>query len=435
MGKDFWLMYQSSTAFGLQRKLLIVSHVDTTVTVSFPKTNYQETHQVIANEQLVLDITQVTEIPDPNYANTPSIVEEVGVNVSSQDDIALYMLNYTKYNTDGSIVFPTKALGVEYMLVDRERFQTQRGGVGIVTTEDNTTVRIETSQRIEFESWFNYYNRGETYQTVLNRGQAIELGTDNHPVVNDERLALTGTRIVADKPIAVFSADDSEYFPNFNNHSYLIEQLIPLSTHGTGFMALSLEPTPFGETYGFYASENNTRITVNGSHIAILNAGEKHHMILDGANFIESNKPIQVMQYANGSEEGDFSTNALGDPFMLTILPKELFLNDYIFATPLDGFPFNYVNIISKSQSRHAVRIDGMPIDKGRWVSIPNSDYVGANIQVAPGAHFASSVEPIGLYIYGFNDNDSYAYVGGMAVGNHDIVASSVQLDVSNVVP
>ena len=60
-----------------------------------------------------------------------------------------------------------------------------------------------------------------------------------------------------------------------------------------------------------------------------------------------------------------------------------------------------------------AVRLDGSPIDADLFEQIGDSDFWGAQVQVALGSHTLDDVAPFGVTVYGFDSDDSYGYPGG----------------------
>ena len=426
-GTDFWMMFNSNLTSGARRELYISSKVSTTATVEIPSVSFFQEFIVEADQVLTVDLTTVLPAT-PFTAGASNNVINYGVNVFSDDEISLYYLNHASFSTDASIVFPTNALGTHYQT-------TSYGGEGaswplfsVLATEDNTTVTIDPSQRHFFGSELK--SRGEIYEVVLNQGEFYQV------LVNGSE-DLSGTDIKSDKPVAVYGGNWCTFVTSRLACDHIVEQLPPINSLGASYMTLPLASRFLGDTFSVHAVEDDTYIFLNGQIETYLNKGESYIQILDGANLIESNNPIQVMQFSNGTDYDDYVdgvSDKFGDPFMLAVPAEEQYVGQYVFTTPAQGYSRNFVNVISRSRSRHTVTIDGESIEESAWQAITGTEFVGAQVQINLGSHTASSIEPFGLYVYGFEQYISYGYLGGMAFAS-DVLAASVELSASSSQP
>jgi hypothetical protein len=134
-----------------------------------------------------------------------------------------------------------------------------------------------------------------------------------------------------------------------------------------------------------------------------------------GDLFIEADKPIAVMQYMIGSENPN--CNSIGDPAMVYTSPAEQFLPRYVVLVP--GTWVNDALIIT----RHAgvdVLLDGATVPNGSFVSVAASGYEVARVPVADGNHTLESADAqygLAVVVVGWDQWDSYAYAGGMGMG------------------
>ena len=63
-----------------------------------------------------------------------------------------------------------------------------------------------------------------------------------------------------------------------------------------------------------------------------------------------------------------------------------------------------------------AIALDGVAIPAERFVPIGSSGFSGVQVPIAPGSHQFVASLPFGALVYGFADDDSYGYPGGMSL-------------------
>ena len=59
---------------------------------------------------------------------------------------------------------------------------------------------------------------------------------------------------------------------------------------------------------------------------------------------------------------------------------------------------------------------DAVAVPEAGFVAIGQTGYEYTYVELDPGVHEASSAEPFGLYVYGYNNAVSFSYIGGLAV-------------------
>jgi hypothetical protein len=325
-------------------------------------------------------------------------VEDKGVLVSADAPIAVYGLNQLPFTTDGFTALPEDLNGTRYRVLTHEASSNGPSQFAVVGVTDGTTVTI-----VPQVSTTNHA-AGVPYTVDLDRGQVYQLqaGVDQ-----------TGTLVASSAPVSVFGGHLCGNVPAGVNYcDHLVEQLTPVSHWGTCFMTVPLAGRSGGDTFRFVADVDNTVITISGAatEIVALMAGEHVERILDGAHLISSSSPVLAAQFAHGSTYD----GALGDPFMMLLSSVERFRTRYTFATPASGFSVHYVNVVLPAADLGAVRLDGVPITALAVHAIPGASYVGAQIAIGAGCHVMTAPNPVGIYVYGFNADDSYGYVGGL---------------------
>ena len=400
-GTDFWLMFNSNLGTPTLT-VFITSDVNTSGTVT-PQGGAPIPFVVVANV-----VTPVV-IPG-SYANHSSdVIDSKGIHVVALNEVTVYGLNYIAFTTDAYLGLPTDILGTDYVVMTYRNSNVVNGvEFGVVATQDNTTITITpsvtTGPRVA----------GVPYNIVMNQGQTYEL-QNTGAAPND----LTGTTITSDKPIGVMGAHQCANIPAgavFCDH--ICEMLPPTTTWGKNFVTVPLRSRINGDTWRIMASQNTTTVTINGVPQAPINAGNYIETILTGQSVITSDKPVLVAQYSNGSS---FSGNP-GDPFMMICPPFEQYLAGYTLTT-VSGYVAHYINIVAPNSVVGALTLDGVPVPVVEFTAIGASGFSGAQVAVAPGSHTLAATLPFGVFQYGFNDDDSYGYPGGLSLSPIAIVS------------
>lgn len=378
-GKDFWLAFPQNLSATPELRLFIASETDTNGTVEIPGLGFSTNFTVMANV--------VTTVNIPVGAQLVDNITTRGIHVTADDEVSVYGLNRVAFTTDAYLGLPTDILGNEYIVLGYEGSSGYQ--YSLVATQDNTTVNIAPAGSAAFQIMLN---RGQTYQR-LNNG-------------------FSGTIITSDKPVAVFGGNRcANVPPGFAFCDYIVEQIPPTDTWGRNFVTVPLRTRLNGDTFRFLAQTNGTQISVNGIVVATINRGQFHERIINGSAQITSNEPILVAQYSNGTA----FDGVIADPFMMMIPPFEQFLADYTVSTPATGFT-NYINVVASTSDIGNVTLDGVPIPPASFTPIGMSGFSGAQLAVSPGSHNLTSTLPFGVFVYGFAQDDSYGYPGGLSL-------------------
>ena len=257
--------------------------------------------------------------------NNEAELNKTAILVTSNQDIAVFGLQIGDGNCDAFLALPTDVLGTQYYPVTfwPSTSQTQ---VAVLVTVDGTTVDItfQRSRGIAIFYQGAFFVGGDTMTITLDKYDIL--------IIQSER-DLTGTLIEADNPIAVFSGNKFAELPGPNNgrpSSHLTEQIPPLGTWGTTFVAF---PIPHIDTLAtnryilkFVAEYDNTEINIPGeATITLRRAGDftdTNIFIREPDLFIriDANKPILAVMYMEGYQANDGSNF---DPTMLLLVPKQ----------------------------------------------------------------------------------------------------------------
>jgi hypothetical protein len=100
----------------------------------------------------------------------------------------------------------------------------------------------------------------------------------------------------------------------------------------------------------------------------------------------------------------------IGDPALILWPPVTQWRQRYVFLTP-QAYRLNYVTVVVNDQTQ--LTIDGETIDASVFKPIGASNYQAARFALEPGVHTLVGSAPVGVAVYGFDDDVSYGYPGG----------------------
>lgn len=347
--------------------------------------------------------TLTVEIPR-NFQVLSSEERDKGILVTAEDqsNIVVYGLNYAEVTSDAYLALPCDRLPVDQYEYYGVSYSSGSHGLShflIVGCEDNTIFQIGSGMTIEL-------NRMETYLW--------------------ESESLTGTRLLSNKPLVVYTGHRCTDIPYYSSAcDHITEQVPPTAIWGTTFMSASLAGRTSGDLYRIIASQNHTSVTVNCTTFNgllsynLTSAGSWQEFTTPDESFcvITSDKPLLVMQFALGHDE-----DGVGDPFMMMITPIEQYSNNYVLNV-LPEFSTNYITVYVTPENFQpkSIFVDDNDLDNSTWTTVycSSTDVCGyiTYVTLTPGEHqlYHSDVSShVGVSAYGFNTYNSYGYPGGL---------------------
>ena len=337
------------------------------------------------------------------YQVISSTERNKGIHVSAGGkQISVHGLNYRQFTSDAFLALPCSQLAVdqyEYYAISYHGFGQYSSQLLLVGCEDNTTIN-STSTIITL-------NQMETY--------LYEMSSD-----------ITGTRIVSDKPISVFSGHQCTNIPESSSYcDHIVEQIPPTATWGTEFLSASFSSRMSGEIYHILASQPSTNVSVNCTTYtqpetySLATAGAWQEFMTPNDSFcvIESDKPLLVVEFALGG-----GLDGVGDPFMMMLPPVEQYSNDYFINAPAE-FSTNYITIFVTPEDFEPenIFVDDISQEQANWTTIHCLDRTicgyAAYASLEAGDHHLHHSDPlarIGVSVYGFAGDTSYGYPGGI---------------------
>ena len=292
----------------------------------------------------------------------------------------------------------------------------------IVGTEDNTMISLTATQpvNISIDNTIMQLIPGRQFSFRINRLKTIYIGSPYD---------LSGTKIVADKPVSVFSGHECANVPwNVTFCSYLIEQIPPTALWGTvHYIAPLAGKTSY--TVKVLAAHNSTTVNVycnNTMRSFTINEGMFFNVTVQIKEYcaIYSNKKILVVQLSHGSS---YDISDYGDPMMTLVPATNQYLNNCDLVT-IHGTrsPYNhYVNIIVMAQYYQPNMIFfiaggvNRSLAMQQWIPIQVNSITEAyatQLSISEGrAHIVhtDAAAKMMTIVYGFDSNDGYGHIGG----------------------
>ena len=366
------------------------------------------------------------------------MISEKTFNIVSDDDVAVVIHSEAEFSSDACLVYPVDALGKNYFVFSYESnfysnqnyFGTTPSQFCVIGTEDSTTVEITPTA--------STFRNGTDKQTiVLNEGEVYLVQADIiRGTTSSGNSDLTGTRILSDKPVAVFGGQQRANIP-FNrvgSRDFILSQMIPLEAWGRDVFVVPFAdpdviPSNESDLNRITVAYDNTTLFVGGEEYATMNQGDVITRDINEPFYVEGDKPIRASLYKRSSRtnSGQFSASD-SDPFMVLFPPKQQFLREYNFVNvDLPNYDKHYVSVIMPTEDINSLRIDNNPV-VADFQPVFGIDYSYANILVSPGGHNIKADTTFGICIYGYGQTDSYGYVGGLGLEETDWTPPSYNL-------
>ncbi|MBL4688750.1 MAG: IgGFc-binding protein [Nannocystaceae bacterium] len=362
-----------------------------------------------------------------NIEPRESSADGLAYRIESDVPVTAYQFNpldnqVAVYSNDASLLLPVDALGQDYTAVTGNAILLSMGAddpdpvnsgafISVVAVQDDTFVEISPLTAII----------GGPAEATLNRGEVLTVVSN---VSGTNSGNLSGSRVHADRPVAVFSGNVATAVPANQSNccaDHIEHQLPPHEAWGTAY-AVAPPPSPIGPE----ADEALYRITGAFEDTALrycptappgapetIGPGQTAIFQTSMAFTVEADpdKPFALTQFLQSFQA--LSPNQPGDPAMLVIPSLGQLQRRYSFAVPA-GYAQNFVTIVTRGAPD--VTIDGEPVDSDVFAPAGvarGQEHFYASISVGEGAHIIEAEVPVGITVMGFDDAVSYGYPGG----------------------
>ena len=295
-GREFYISYLQNYNAAQTIQLKVVVEKSCYITAKY--NNQASAYWNNWNNTLVAPGIYTANVSINDVINNPAVdtggITSRTITLTSTEDVCVYAINYYSASTDGTCILPTPSWGTEYRLATGDPGASHPSLYAVVAKEDNTVVTRHDNTTITL-------NKNEVYHFKSAYG-----------------VDMTGMRVAATKPVALFSGGIISFGPGQSNafgcspsignasgdHTY--EQLWSVDKWGKDFFAFPVRtPNGYGNWGGMLAlvaHENGTNITVSGGINGgtplnyTLNAGGRQYVcyVMSGLTRIVSDKPIMI---------------------------------------------------------------------------------------------------------------------------------------------
>ena len=297
----------------------------------------------------------------------------------------------------------------------------------VIATVDGTMVTIDPKTVTAGGAGVPQGAPGAPFMVAMQEGDVLNVA------VQSLGTSMTGTKVNsnADHPVAVFAGQECALIPAaVCCCDHMEEQLAGVRLWGKSFIAARMPVrnpgAPEQTLWQIYAAENGTTVKINydpgvtgiPAPQFVLNQGEVSEMYVSGPPGEEgdfeviADKPIAVYGYMVGAQ--NFGSS-IGDPAMVAMAPNEQFLPRYVVLVP--GTWINDIAVVTRPAGAQ-ILLDGVAIPDASFNPVAASGFEVARVPVPDGVHvFDGGVEPFSVIIVGYDEYDSYAYLGGTGTG------------------
>ncbi len=331
------------------------------------------------------------------------------------------------YSNDASLLFPIHTFGSQYTATTSYATgMTVQGGpthpvnigsfVTVVAIEDDTVVDLYPTAPLA--------GSPATSGVVLRRGQVLNVIGDGETV--DGKGNLSGTRVSATKPVAVFSGNVGAHEPLDVSGcclDHIEHQMLPMEAWSDTYLAVP-PPRYDGKVdewavYRIVGAFDGTTLTYTPSAPSgaptTIDAGEVAEFETTGPYVVSGSHPFSLVEFLFSNQSLGHGGAVPGDPAMWVVPPVDQFQKSYVFLAP-EGYDASFVTVVGRAGQQ--LMLDGEPIT-GQFVmtgSLGGKAYAHIHVPIAPGPHVVEADDPIGIAVFGYGTDVSYAYPGGSGI-------------------
>lgn len=434
-------------------RLYIFSRVSQYVVVEVPGKKFIDSVQVTAGSTSFFAVPSGIGQPYRKGITEKSPAEKVypkaGIHIKSRAPIVVYALNGFNGSSEGFVALPIERLGTDYVVeawgqyADLDKGYKLPSRANIVAAYDKTKVTFTMGGNLGAKTSGGMIAE-ESKTWLLNAGDVVCIAND------DNEQDISGSRISADKPVAVISGNECAVIPkDTTGCDYTCDMEIPANLWGKEYIVTPIvnrQNNPMIRVFA-HPKYKNVQVYRDGSPWFVLpnyNGTEGHSYVemrstTGGlkATAISADAPISVMLYnTSGSED-----NTGFAPFQFAVTPTEQFRKEVTFFCPPGtngpkGEGAN-VSIVYALDSNGSVPKDleyGIVSGNGEvltWMpfkekfgfdigfrlpkkSINGGQYAVKNIKLPQSiAYSIRAKKTIAVYVYTKHDNDSYGLAAG----------------------
>ena len=291
----------------------------------------------------------------------------------------------------------------------------------VVGSENNTIIKVTVTQAcsITIRDTTTDLTPGIHYSFMISRLQTVFIGS-----LDD----LTGSKIVTDKPVSVFSGHECGNVPwNIAYCDHIIEQIPPTTLWGRVYYTAPLA-TRNSYTIKVLAAHDSTNVDIycnNTRRSYTINEGKTLNRTLNFQEYcvIYANKKVLVVEFGHGSNDDQ----SIGDPLMTLVPATAHYTDKFDVSTihqPRISSYKHYVNIIVMSQYFQLDMIYVLSggvnksLDTQEWVPVKVNNVIEAYAtkvviqEVTSAIIHVNTNALMAVIVYGLGIDEGYSHSG-----------------------
>lgn len=425
-GTDFWVgfpeVYDNTAAIF---EINVSARTAATGTVEILGTGFLQNFNVAPGIVTTISIPSI----DANVTISEAVINRA-IHVTTDNPVTVYASTFHLYRSEATVVLPVPSLGSDYMVTTYPNRTV--GGLFesefmVVAGSSPCTVEITTScntsgGNLAGVPWQITLNPGEFYMVQAAAGA----------------LDLTGSTIVAVNGTDKFAVYNGHKWTHLQNTGCtqttadpLYEIAYPVASWGYEHIAM-LTNDQSENLYRVIAKDNGTSLSVDGSFVTTLNAGDVYDGSFSNETiYITADKQIAVTQ---SMVTGGCSTTNTGDPSMVMINANEQMYLDTVtfYAVEYNGLDTNYASVVTRSADTSTMQFNYAPLI-GWTILAQDPDYSYKIFGIDTGSHNLTTTGCGFLaYTYGLQWAESYFYAAGVRVNMVDDSISFAHINSTN---
>jgi len=337
------------------------------------------------------------------------------------------------FSNDASLLLPATSVGSEYVAIGwgSSGAALQAFVTVVASSPGLTRVTVTSPVATAGGSGTPPLTPGVATNFDLAQGQVLAFATPEGTAAD-----LSGMRIVASQPVAVFSGHECANVPQGVPYcDHLEQQLLPVEAWGREFVGAKFQPRGREpDVWKIVATRDGTTLQTDplipGVGGRTIGTGEVVQFETTEDFILFASQPVSLAQFMVGSSypgaEGGCDPSALtprefgcaiprdcggsgvGDPAFVLAVPSAQFRSDYLVLTPAQ-YRDNFLTMTAPPGT--TIFVDDVEVTAPR-TRVSTWDII--RVPSAAGIHRIVATAPIGLSAYGYDCDVSYAYPGGL---------------------
>ncbi|XP_062590485.1 IgGFc-binding protein-like isoform X2 [Saccostrea cucullata] len=406
---EYALMIMLNHFYASTESSLIYMTTSTSATIEISTSNNLEPSLKTAIDQTLFFASELKVALPPEMQSISFQKELKAVKIRSTEPLSVVLFdnNYLQSN-DGTLISPVKKLKTRYLVASSEprfaRHPVYASLFGVAALEDETLVTINfklgnNSMPLTING--QNYSDSDTFEISLNNLETLQM---------EHSTDLSGTLVESSKPVAVFSGNRCNMFPESIRCSHFLEQMIPTADWGSSYIV----PADFssdGTLVSLMTDQSSTEPTT-------IRVGDSSQTInvLPRAPYqfsLKANESafISGRVFVSSFAKGNINKPNAGSPYMVTIPNTVQSKSQYLIPIP-EGYLTNYVTITTEGNIKSYLRLNGQAVEEGKIRFEYNDDVSILTLEVSPGMLdiMSTSGSKFGLVVFGYRYFDSYGF-------------------------